>query len=150
MNLCVIRAMRVLCQIVLVARQFPPMAVPRTADRPLAPDEQALEIVDQKGCGLETVIFGWLIAVASVHIPFSQRTYSKLSHTASWRAMFTRRIAGGANQRGARTPAGSLLPALLCRAPQTRYRCADRQWRSAAARSTADRTLRAHSSRINA
>jgi hypothetical protein len=63
--------------IALVARQLTPMAVPRTADRPLTPDEQALQVVHQKVCWFETVVFGWLVMVVLLHTRLSHTIYTK-------------------------------------------------------------------------
>ena len=71
-----IRVALLLCLIVFIARQLPPMAVPRTADRPLAPDEQALKIVHQKVGWFETVVFGWLIMVVVLHMPLSHTIHT--------------------------------------------------------------------------
>jgi hypothetical protein len=76
-TLYMIRVTLLLCLILFIAPQLTPMAVPRTADRPLTPNEQALEIVDRKACWFETVVFGWLITVVLLHTPLSHTIHTE-------------------------------------------------------------------------
>ncbi len=75
--LLVIRATLLLCLILFIAPQLTPMAVPRTADRPLTPDEQSLEVVYRKACWFEAVVFGWLITVVLLHTPLSHTIHTE-------------------------------------------------------------------------
>jgi hypothetical protein len=76
-TLLVIRATILLCLIALVARQLTPMAVPRTAHRPPASDEQALEVVDQKGGWFEAIVVGWLLIIVMLHTALSHTIHTK-------------------------------------------------------------------------
>jgi hypothetical protein len=78
-----IRVTLLLFLIALVARQLALVAVPRTAERPLTPDEQALKVVQQKGRWFETVVFRWLITIVLLHtlLSIAYNPYRNVAHT---------------------------------------------------------------------